>query len=381
VALPWGIVRAPPTIRPYRRGDERAIVALFEQVFGRPISEDHFRWKLGDAAAASTAPGTSNVWLAFEDDVPVFHYAAIPARFRLPAGDVTAMVSVDTMTAPARQGRGLLTQVARAVYDGWREAGVPFVIGLPNERWGSRAAALGWRPLFPLRWLTLPLRPEALLARWLGTRLHVGVPAREMAAPLATAARLWRRFNQWRHRDPRVAVLPVERPDPQLDRLWQRLGSRAAVGVVRDAAWVAWRYCDRRIDGGPYRVLLAGRDGTPAGYAAFRMAPHRPAPGAASTPALPTGVIADLFADEDDPLAFSALLAAVVDDLDRAGAATVATLALPGSPLEGRLRRAGFLRRRSSFGVQIVPLDATLPMDVLLDPARWIIAGGDFDVV
>ena len=79
------------------------------------------------------------------------------------------MVSVDTMTAPEFQRRGLLSEVGRSTYAHWRDGGVAFVLGLPNERWGSRASALGWIELFPLQWLTRALRPAALLAR----RLHL----------------------------------------------------------------------------------------------------------------------------------------------------------------------------------------------------------------
>src|SRR5213594_2611005 len=124
------------SIRAYCAGDEGALVALFERVFGRSISEAHWRWKLKQPPSP-----VENVWLAVDEDRPVFHYAGIPTRYRLPAGEVTAMVSVDTMTAPEFQRRGLLSAVGRHVYDTWRAAGVPFVIGLPNQRWGSRTGA------------------------------------------------------------------------------------------------------------------------------------------------------------------------------------------------------------------------------------------------
>src|SRR5262245_55554492 len=34
------------TMRPYHPGDERDLVVLFQRVFGRPITEAHWRWKL-----------------------------------------------------------------------------------------------------------------------------------------------------------------------------------------------------------------------------------------------------------------------------------------------------------------------------------------------
>jgi hypothetical protein len=348
--------KASWTIRPYRAGDERALTALFGRVFGRAISEEHYRWKLRQ-------PPTSveNVWLAVDDgDAPIFHYAGIPTRYRLPGGEALAMVSVDTMTAPEFQRRGLLSQVGRAVYDTWRAAGVAFVLGLPNERWGSRAQALGWEPLFDLQWLARPLRPEAILAR----RLRLPLLAR-----LTPISMVWNVLWRLRlRRDRAVRVRPVERAGPEFDQLWQRTG--VAASVVRDSAWVNWRYIDAPAF--DYRVLLAERDGQPLGYAAYRVEMH--ATGTA-------GFIAELFAPQVDDLARRTLIAETLDALYAAGADNAVTLAVPGSPLERDLRSAGFLHSRGAFGVQIVPLDPEIPLGVLRDPRNWNVAGGDFDVI
>jgi hypothetical protein len=345
------------TIRPYRAGDERALTALFGRVFGRAISEERYRWKLRQPPTP-----VENVWLAVDGDAPIFHYAGIPTRYRLPGGEALAMVSVDTMTAPEFQRRGLLSAVGRAVYDTWRAAGVAFVIGLPNERWGSRAGALGWEPLFDLQWLARPLRPEAILAR------RLRLPALARLAPLGAAWNaLWRLRLR---RDPAVRVRLVERAGPEFDQLWERCGADAAASVVRDSAWVNWRYLDAPAFG--YRVLLAERDGRPAGYAAYRVEAH--AAGVA-------GFIAELFAAQADRPARRTLIAETLAALRAAGADNAVTLAVPGSPLERDLRGAGFLYSRGAFGVQIVPLDPGLPLGVLRDPRSWNMAGGDFDVI
>ena len=121
------------------------------------MTEHEWRWKL---APTSKVP---NVWLATHADQPIFQYAAMPTRFEIGDRTHAVMVSVDTMTAPAFRRRGLLTEVASRAYEAWRNAGVAFVIGLPNQQWGSRAQALGWRELFPLQWLARPLRPASNL--------------------------------------------------------------------------------------------------------------------------------------------------------------------------------------------------------------------------
>jgi hypothetical protein len=270
-----------------------------------------------------------NVWLAVVDDKPIFQYAAIPLRYRLPRAEATAMVSVDTMTDPDFQRRGLLSNVGRHTYETWRAAGVPFVIGLPNQRWGSRTGALGWEPLFPLQWLVRWLRPEVLLAR------RARLPGLSRLAGVGAA---WN--SVWDGRlpvDPVIAVRPVAEAGPEL-----------------------------------YHVLWAERAGAPAGYLAYRVE---------EAPGRRLGYIAELFTRRSDDRARAALIRRAVSELRAAGADTAAVLVVPATPAQQAFRRAGFISSWGSFSVELVPLAADLPMDVLRDPRAWEMAGGDFDVV
>ncbi|MEM7588333.1 MAG: hypothetical protein AAF560_33405, partial [Acidobacteriota bacterium] len=79
---------APPDdsgwrLRAVRDGDEAAILAGFERVYGRRMSPATWRWKLRARPAL-----TDTSWVAVDrDQRPIFHYAGIPCRLRLPAGD------------------------------------------------------------------------------------------------------------------------------------------------------------------------------------------------------------------------------------------------------------------------------------------------------
>lgn len=347
-------------IRAYRSGDERELANLFERVFGRLITEDHWRWKLKQLPTP-----VENVWLAVHEDKPIFQYAGIPLRVRLPSGEARVMVSVDTMTAPEFQRQGLLSQVGRWTYDSWREGGVAFVIGLPNERWGSRAAALGWQELFPLQWLVRPLRPEALISRRLPSALNA--PGLLRYSPLGA---LWSSFwNFSLPQDPAVQVRQVLQASEAFDRLWQNCQSEFPISNVRDSSWVHWRYL------APptlhYGVVLAERAREPVGYAAYRLEEQS---------GRQVGSIAEVFAARADVSAQSTLFGCVLRKLYAAGAEQAVTLAIPGTPLWRTLRRAGFFPR-AIFSVQIVPLDPGLPMEALCDPLNWGLSGGDFDVI
>jgi hypothetical protein len=346
----------PWLVRPYRDGDERELAALSGRVFGRAMSEAQWRWKLRHASPVD------NVWLAEHEGRAIVQCAGIPTRFHLPSGEATVMVAVDAMTDPAFRRRGLLSDVSRVMYDGWRDAGIPFVLGLPNEQWGSRAAALGWQKLFPLQWLVRVISPTALASRKLGWR----------AGGLRSLDRIWNRmFRVLSPPDRTIAVDRASEAGPEFDRLWNDVAPSSRFSVRRDATWVTWRYLSS-----PYLryiVLIARRAGEPCGHVAIRL----PTPPASST----IGLIADLVVRPGDKGAWRALVDAAVATLEAEGLEAVATLAAPGTSMYRGLRRAGFLRYWGAFSVECVPLAASLGLDDMRVPGNWHIAGGDFDVV
>jgi hypothetical protein len=351
---------APPwTIRPYRPGDETALAALFARVFGRPISEAHWRWKL--TGHAFPVP---NVFLGVvpspdHGDRPVFQYAGIPVRYRGPDGDAMALTAVDAMTDPEFRRQGLLTAVGRHAHDRWREAGASFVIGLPNDRWGSRAAALGWRDLFPLTWRIRPLHIDRTVDRWFGRA------AKRAVTPLD---RGWNRYWQWRTKgDPTVRINRVTSAEG-FDRLWHAREAHrvphTSFTIVRDRHWIEWRYLsapDTR-----YTVWLADWAGDPVGHCVARIQElegHR------------VGYIAEFSAVDDDPMTQRMLLTEAAAELSREGAEFAAALAVPGTPAHRALGRAGFLFSWGSFRVHAVPLRHAGV------PSFTDVSGGDFDVV
>jgi hypothetical protein len=335
-------------IRSYRSGDEHALIALFDAVFGRRMSEREWRWKLAPTS------GLPNVWLATHAERPIFQYAAMCTRFKIDERTTDVMVAVDAMTAPAFRRRGLLTNVVARAHDAWREAGIELVLGLPNEQWGSRTRALGWRELFPLQWLARPLRAEALLAR------RFGLPALRRFRVLGTA---WNRFA---NRD--IQVTQVDRAGAEFDVIWERCRGDAAFSAVRDAARI-----ERRILSSPtrnYQVLVARQRNAPTASLTYSL--NR---GAGRT----TAQLTELLAAEGDTASREALMLELLRRLREHDADLVYTLAVPGTPLFAWFRSVGFLRG-PSFGVQVVPLATNVPLERLRDARSWRLSGADFDV-
>jgi len=345
-----------PAVRPYRTGEETGLADLFYRSFGRRVTEDHWRWKLrGQPSPAD------NAWLATCAGQPIFHYAGIPRRFSLFQTEVSAMLAVDAMTAPEFRRRGLLTRAVLEIHANWRARGIAFVLGLPNDQWGSRARALGWQPLFPLQWLIRPLRPEVLLAS------KLSLP---FLKQFSAAGAGWNRHLQGRLRpDTAVWMEEVASAGGDFDRLWEVCKADAKLSTVRDRAWIDWRYLAS--PSRHYVVTLARRSAEPVGYCAHCLVESGDRTSA---------VLAEIFTARGGGPVRDALLYSLIKTLLATKAETLVTLAVPGTAHFHWLRRAGFLPRRA-FSVELIPLAADLPMDAMRSVDNWNLCGADFDVV
>jgi len=356
VSLPAvnSVPRDEIAIRSFRNGDERALTSLFETVFGKRMSEREWRWKL---APTFKVP---NVWLATHAEQPIFQYAAMPTRFKIDERASDVMVAVDAMTAPRFRRRGLLTEVVGRAHEAWRDAGVAFVIGLPNQQWGSRARALGWRKLFPLQWLARPLRPEALIGR------RLGLPGLGRVRVFGT---VWNRFaNRRLRRRSDIEVTQVESAGAEFDLIWDCCRADTAFSAVRDAEWI-----ERRFISSParaYQVLLARRGNLPTAWLTYSLNRHE---------GRTSAQLVELFAAESDTESSTALMLELQHRLGERDADLVYTLAVPGTPLFKWFRSLGFIRG-PSFGVQLAPLATDLPLERLQSPRAWRLTGADFDV-
>jgi hypothetical protein len=345
-------------MRPARLEDEPGVLALYRDAFGRERSGADWRWKL--MSRGGPAP---LVWVAETDAGEIIgHHGGIALRFSM-AGEVLDCVqSVEAMTSPRHRRKGMLLTLGKGLYDSWRDAGVAFVLGMPNEKWGSRAKAIGFVPFARLRWLKFALRPSRMLA---------ATAPGPLAGALRVADPLVRQLLHLLPAFGRVRVREVSTAGPEFDRIWPRAAAsyRDDYVLAPDAAYVQWRFraCPR-----PYRLLLAEDAQGPLGYTAFRVTEEE---------GRQIGWLADVFTPRDDSGAWRALLRTALIGLSAMGADSVAALAVPGSVLDRRLRGCGFLPSKNEFPLSMVPGAWSGCENAMQQPGRWQLAGADFDVL
>ena len=227
-------------IRPYRPGDEKAILATFNRVFREVCGEgyvdrtmEEWRWEFQEN------PRGMRVLLAVTPGGEVAaQYAAVPMAAKSPLGDTTFVHAVDSMVHPDfRKGLkkpGLFVEVGRAWFDYIRE------LGKDSVGFGS------------------PVRPAWRIgSRYLGYTL------------VRIVDYLVADLREFRPAPPGEAGLEVEIASSlgkdEADLFWDEWSRGVECAVRRDGVYLDWRYT--RKPGGDYRFLLARRGGALKGLA------------------------------------------------------------------------------------------------------------------
>lgn len=306
-------------IRPWRPGDEAAILNLFRTVFDREMTPIYWRWRFLDHPS-----GGPLVMLAWAGETLAAHYAASRAPLVVEGESVPAALSMTTMTHPDWRGRGLLEAAGEALYSVIAAEGGAGALGFPNQMvHAARLTKLGWIDVCDVPTMTgaLASAPEA---------------------------------------DPSVVEIPAI--DARFDRLAAHLGPLTPVGFARDATTLRWR-----IDANPvqrYMRLVLAEGVEIAGYAILKRW---------GTEAMD---LVELRAA--DAPATRALLVAAQARAAASGARLLHCWRLPSEPDRVIFERAGFAAGApvTYFGGRALARPAAL----FDDPRRWRLAMLDSDL-
>ncbi len=126
-----------------------SITALLRQVFpdARHFTEAVVRWEYVDNPDGAAVG--FNAWMGEE---LAAHYVAIPLLARVSGREEKGLLSLNTATAPAHQGKGLFTKLADSTYSYASKHGFSFVIGVANANsTHGFVKKLGFQLVSPLR--------------------------------------------------------------------------------------------------------------------------------------------------------------------------------------------------------------------------------------
>lgn len=334
------------TIRPYEPGDEAGILRLFNAVFAEDDpgyadrAEAAWRWEFGENPA-----GTQVVLAVEPAGRVVAQYACLPAVAQIEGRRVCCGQGVDSVVhADYRRGLrkdGAFLRTARYYFEHY---GVPehnaFGYGFPNDKaYRVGVKLLGYTPVH---------------------------------APVRTLAR-----NLFQHDDDAECtagaaaegeVVRLDGFDERIDRLWARLQPELPMSIVRDRAYLDWRY--GRCPVGEYRTFGLT---APGGDELRALCVARPDWGGPPILALAEWMVA-----RDDDGAAARLLGHVVAHARESGQARVEAWLPPWHEQHATLSRRGFRAEDCQYNLCIVIYEPTLTVPWVTD--NWFFTIGDSDV-
>jgi hypothetical protein len=329
-------------IRPYEAGDEAAIVACWNRIMpaqdGRPARNLAFwRWQFD-----ANPHGEKRLMLAvLGDGAVVGQYGGIPFRARAEAGTGTIVSAIDLMVLPEYRRRmarpGLFVEIGRRYYERYCGAGGDLMsYGHTLRAWRIGARYLGYENV-----------------------RDTDVLFRECAAP---------GFAPRPSASDELEVVEVERPGAAGDALWPQVAAEAQLAVIRDGAFLQWRYADH--PDRCYTLLLCRerRTGKPRGLAVFRVADFVVAG---------NGLCMDWLCPRADLEAESVLLGALEALAVRRGAAVLSVLFPKFDTRFMRWQRHGFMVSPTGYFMGMV----TFKYDVVWMRENWHYNFGDTDLV
>jgi hypothetical protein len=190
------------------------------------------RWRWMFVESARRLGVAPRVWLHRAGGRVVGHMGSIPVSLQVRNRVLQTGWLVDTMVFDEHRRRGLGSRLMVQAHEDQ-----PFSLSLgQTAEMREIQLRLGWQQIAPLEIAQLLIRPEHVL------RGKLPKPA-AMAAGLglraSTAMRGLLRGKS------EVCVKPVERFGERHDTLWQTVSPTVACGVVRDAAYLNWKYVDQ----------------------------------------------------------------------------------------------------------------------------------------
>ena len=130
-------------------GSIKAITALLQTAFpgAHHFTEAVVRWQYRENPEGPVVG--SNAWHGSE---LAGHYVALPMAAAVEGKLEKGLLSLNTATHPAHQGKGLFTKLARATYEHAAQAGYGFVVGVANANsTHGFTKKLGFELVSPLR--------------------------------------------------------------------------------------------------------------------------------------------------------------------------------------------------------------------------------------
>ncbi len=200
-------------IRPYAPGDEQQILEMDWLLFPDPWNKrnlDNWYWKY----AGNNPAGRAIIYVMENEHKIIVHFAVVPYRLRVFGEDVLGSHSIGSMVLPSYQGKGLIKFVADRLFVEVSQRNIIFSYGFPNLlAHDLHKKLMGYSDVMAISTWEKQTNANDQPIRKIGTS--------------------------------RFEFLAIQKFDKSVDALWDQVKDEHKIAVIRDAAYLNWRYLER----------------------------------------------------------------------------------------------------------------------------------------
>lgn len=315
----------------------------------RTYSADYYDWMYFRNPA-----GDAVVFAGRHRGQIVTSFAITPKRLQIGGKVVVCGKTMDMFTHPEYQGLGLIKEVTSRVFSAARERGIDMWYVTPS---------VNSYPIFLNKWNYV----ESVRVNYVVRVLRYGPLLSTMVKPGAAGSLVGGAFDLARKCVPRPAkrhgfTVAEEREfGRDADALWERCRD-FPVALVRDAAYLRWRYLDNP---DRYEIEKFSRDGQLRGILVTKHTRRR---------GLQVGEFVDCVAAPDDAEVRTAMYRHALERFEKSGCAFAQAWAIQDSRWEQEMFAAGVNRRRKKMALLFSPNPAEPDFH---DPKAWYLTQGD----
>lgn len=332
------------TIRAYQPGDEHALVEGYNKIFPQQRALEHWYWKFRDAPIGDNPIARTQIAVAESQQAGIVGtYTSMMMRVRMEGEDLLAAQGLDMWVYPEFRRKaprpGLFVHVGLKHYElfgGTAPGQARFHYGWPIPNWRIGQRYLRYENIRDWDFL-FRQKPAG------------GFPLRPSSSALE--------------------VSRVDRYGADVDALWDRLKDAAGLAIVRDIAYLNWRYADAHDRDYELYECRERESGALRGVFVYSRSDFL-FPGST--------YIVDWLCPVEDDDAMIAMVASAEQRTNEDGRNVLATLFPPLDPRFLKFQEMGFLVFGTNYFLVVIPFDNR---GTLFYREQWYHTAGDSDLL
>lgn len=355
------------SVRPYKDGDEEAILELWKAVY--PEKEyDREQWlRWWHWMYKENPVGHGRIWVAEDDGKIVGHYPLIFMMLKVGNQIVKASQNIDQMTHPDYRRQGIALKLGRQALDESEREEVYITIGFANEGSYGVDIKTGWFDICYMQLMVKVFNVE--------NTVRVKFKNKFAARLFATGAKLALLALSRRRKTPffdGLTITQVSSFDERINEFWTKVSSQFQIMVVRNKDYLNWRYV--AIPDVNYLIYIAEKTGQIYGYLVLRCLQQDD---------VKAGRIFDILAQSEEIA--QCLVSKAVEHCERE---KVDFIIINGSMIANKiylksLRKNGFIAIPFIKGGRFIAYSSSphISKDFLRNPENWLVQMGDSDTI